>query len=101
VYVPRKNSGPRKRHSLQKTTPDTTMTPFQRLNSFMPFIILTYLTMCLAQYHARPWAHLSLGPVGTISFVKDFENRIVQAEKDTPLPMRDPTRYTIGDFVPP
>jgi hypothetical protein len=78
-----------------------TMTPLQRLNSFMPFLILTYLTMCLAQYHARPLTHLLPGPVGAISFVKNFETSIVQAEKTTPLALPDPARYAIGDFVPP
>jgi hypothetical protein len=77
------------------------MTPLQRLNSFMPFVILTYLTMCLTQYHATPWTHLSPGPVGAISFVKDLEDGIVRAEKNTPLAFSDPTRYEIGDFVPP
>ncbi len=75
------------------------MTPLQRLNSFMPFAILTYLTVCLAQYHAGP--HLLPGHVGAISFVEQLENGIVQAEKTTPLHFGDPTRYEIGDFVPP
>lgn len=77
------------------------MTPLHRLNSFMPFVILTYLTMCLVQYHARPLTHLSLGPVGAISFIKDLESDIVRAEKDRPIAFRDPTHYAIGDFVPP
>jgi hypothetical protein len=78
------------------------MTPLQRLNSFMPFVILTYLTMCLVQYHARPWTHhVLLRPIGAISFVKDLKDSIVQAEKNEPLPLRDPAHYEIGDFVPP
>lgn len=77
------------------------MTPLQRLNSFMPFVILTYLTMSLVQYHAQQWTHVVQGHVATISFVKELENGIVRAEKNMPIAFRDPTRYEIGDFVPP
>ncbi|MGO9132680.1 MAG: hypothetical protein ACLP8A_01345 [Methylovirgula sp.] len=79
------------------------MTPFQRLNNFMPFVIMFYLMMSLAQLHAMPWMRWGEDGLESVNFLKGLETDYATAWKNDRIafPPGDPTHYSLGDFVPP
>lgn len=86
--------------SCQNAAIATQMTPLHRLNSFMPFVILTYLMMSWVQFHATPWNNFLPGRAG-VNFLKELESGISAVEKNASAAFHDPTHYEIGDFIPP
>jgi hypothetical protein len=77
------------------------MTPLHRLNSSMPFVILTYLTICLVQCQLRHEAHVLPDFNEAIFLYKDFKDSIIQAERKSPIATCDRTHCEIGYFIPP
>ncbi|MGO9132908.1 MAG: hypothetical protein ACLP8A_02510 [Methylovirgula sp.] len=81
------------------------MHPIQRLNRFMPFVIMFYLMMSLAQAHVLSWPHSFGGAESAngISLMGNLKREFAQFGKssDRAFAYYDPTQYGLVGYPSP